>query len=196
MKRTIAAIAAMLCLLPPTAHAVFMDCLSNDGFEGETTGAPANWVVNVRLQNCARKTALPAPNPSLGVLRWNATLASGAQTWANNCNWSHSNAPGVGENLYAGATSSGFPANVERDSVTNTSGFGWADEFPNYNYAANTCAGGQCGHYTQVVWRTTTQVGCAWKQCTTGSPFQPPFTNWTLVVCQYSPAGNNGQRPY
>jgi hypothetical protein len=186
----------LLCLLLPLpAQAVFMDCLYNDGFEGELTGAPANWVVNLKGHNCARKTVIPAASPSLGVLRWSASLASGAQTWANNCNWSHSNAPGVGENLYAGAVSSGFPANVERDAITNAGGFGWADEFPNYNYAANTCSS-DCGHYTQMVWRTTTQVGCALKQCTTGSPFGPPFTNWTIVVCQYSPAGNNGSRPY
>jgi len=189
---------ALLSLLPLPAQAVFMDCLYNDGFDGELTGAPANWVVNLKGQNCARKTVVPAASPSLGVLKWSATLASGAQAWANNCNWNHSNAPGVGENLYAGAVSSGFPSNVERDAITNANGFGWADEFPHYNYAANSCASGQqCGHYTQMVWRSSTQVGCALKQCTTGTPFGAQFPNWTIVVCQYSPPGNvNGTRPY
>jgi len=69
------------------------------------------------------------------------------------------------------------------------SAFGWADEFPNYNYAANTCASGQqCGHYTQMVWRTSTQVGCASVTCSNGK---------VLVVCNYSPAGNTmGQKAY
>ena len=189
----------LLCLLPLPAHAVFMDCLMNDGFDNEYAGAPANWVINVKLQNCARKTVIPAASPSLGILRWSTTLASGAQTWANTCTYAHSQAPNVGENIYAGAVSSGFPANVERDSVTSANQGGWADEFPFYNYAANTCASGeQCGHYTQMVWRATTQVGCALKQCTTNSPFIGfPNPNWTIVVCQYSPQGNiNGARPY
>lgn len=186
---------ALLSLLPLPAQAVFMDCLFNDGVESELTGVPANWVVTLKGHNCARKTVVPAANPALGILRWSTTLANGSQAWANTCNWNHSNVPGVGENLYAGAVSSGFPTNVERDAITNASGFGWADEFPSYNYAANTCSG-TCGHYTQMVWRTTTQVGCALKQCTTGSPFGAQFPNWTIVVCQYSPPGNNGSRPY
>lgn len=186
----------LLCLLPLPAQAVFMDCLMNDGFEN--LGAPANWVVNVRLQNCARKTVIPAASPALGILSWSTTLASGAQTWANNCMFAHSGAPGVGENIYAGAVSNGFPTNVEHDSITNANLQGWADEFPSYNYAANTCASGQqCGHYTQMVWRSTTQVGCALKQCTINTPFGAQFPNWTVVVCQYSPQGNiNGNRPY
>ncbi|MDC8012006.1 CAP domain-containing protein [Tahibacter soli] len=193
MKRSIL---ALLCLLPAPAQAVFMDCLFNDGLE--LAGAPANWAVNLRLQNCARKTVVPAASPSLGILTWSASLASGAQTWANTCTWGHSGAAGLGENLYGGAVSSGFPTNVEHDAITNPNNFGWADEFPFYNYAANTCASGQqCGHYTQMVWRATTQVGCALKQCTTGSPFGAQFPNWTVVVCRYSPQGNfTGQRPY
>ena len=188
----------LLGLLPLPAQAVFMDCLFNDGYDGELIGVPANWRTNVMLQNCARKTVVPAASPRLGVLKWSATLAAGSQTWANNCNWSHSNAPGVGENLHAGAVSSGFPANVERDAITTADNKGWADEFAFYNYAANTCASGeQCGHYTQLVWRASTQVGCALKQCTAGSPFGASLPNWTIVVCQYSPAGNvNGARPY
>lgn len=35
----------------------------------------------------------------------------------------------------------------------------WAAESTDYDYASNTCSG-VCGHYTQVVWAATTQVGC------------------------------------
>jgi hypothetical protein len=48
-----------------------------------------------------------------------------------------------------------------------------------------------------MVWRSTSQVGCGIRNCSTGSPFGASFPNWTLVVCNYTPPGNyNGQRPY
>ncbi|KAL0412674.1 UNVERIFIED_CONTAM: Pathogenesis-related protein 1A [Sesamum radiatum] len=38
----------------------------------------------------------------------------------------------------------------------------WLDEKKFYNVGSNTCVEGEmCGHYTQVVWRDTTHVGCA-----------------------------------
>ena len=43
------------------------------------------------------------------------------------------------------------------------------------------------GHYTQMVWRDTTQIGCAVVTCASGS----------IVVCRYSPPGNYlGEYPY
>ena len=38
----------------------------------------------------------------------------------------------------------------------------WVNEEADYHYASNTCDAGQmCGHYTQIVWATTTKLGCA-----------------------------------
>ncbi len=173
------------------ARAVFLDCIFNDGAEGEAATVPANWRPLLTIHNCARKTAIPAATPRLGVLRWNPTIAASAQTYANNCQYAHNASTPYGENLYAGAVSSGFPANVEAAAAND-----WAAEISSYNYAANSCSG-VCGHYTQMVWRSTAEIGCGIRQCTANSPFPAPFTNWTLVVCNYSPAGNvGGQRPY
>jgi hypothetical protein len=73
----------------------------------------------------------------------------------------------------------------------------WASEAADYDYASNSCAPGKaCGHYTQIVWRDSTLLGCAYARCTTNSPFDGVPT-WDFWVCDYSPPGNwVGQRPY
>ena len=72
----------------------------------------------------------------------------------------------------------------------------WASEQANYAYPANTCDGvpytsatfscstcPECGHYTQIVWRTTITVGCGVASGCSGSFPQ-------VWVCDYLPAGN------
>jgi hypothetical protein len=182
----------LLLLLPLSAHAAFLDCLFFDGYENagttDTTALDA-----LQVHNCARKTVTPAASTPIPQMTWNTTVASTAQTWANGCTWAHGGQNGYGQNLYAGA---GFTPTLA-DAALN-----WAGEQPYYAYASNTCntanppnTAGTCGHYTQVVWSTTTQLGCGLKFCTTGSPLAG-FPNWYFVVCDYNPAGNNGSRPY
>ncbi len=95
-----------------------------------------------------------------------------------------------GENMYWAWSSPNLPNRSPAAAVQ-----AWANEQPFYDYATNSCIGGECGHYTQLVWSTTTQVGCGqaiWTQNGKNNVF------W---VCNYAPAGNitfNGQklRPY
>jgi hypothetical protein len=48
-----------------------------------------------------------------------------------------------------------------------------------------------CGHYTQVVWRTTRELGCSYSSCKRDG-FLVEY--W---VCNYSPPGNvRGREPY
>ncbi len=138
----------------------------------------------------------------LNPLRWSDSLAAYAQEWAdqlantNNCKMRHRPSNGGrfnqkhGENLWWASPrvwSDGLKEvqNITIDRVVKD----WADEKPFYNYNANTCkAGEQCGHYTQIVWRETTEVGCAYQQCRDKSQ---------LWVCNYNPPGNYiGERPY
>ena len=119
----------------------------------------------------------------VGPVTWSQTLATYAQNYANqragNCRpLVHSNGP-YGENLAWGSP-----------DLTGTAAVNmWVAEKADYNYATNTCASGKvCGHYTQVVWRNSIQIGCAKVQCTTGGAF---------IICSYDPPGNYvGQRPY
>ena len=69
----------------------------------------------------------------------------------------------------------------------------WGSETQYYDYGSNTCqAGQQCGHYTQVIWRSTQQVGCGSAVCNRGDGWEAEI--W---VCQCLPPGNyQGQRPY
>ncbi|KAL4615127.1 hypothetical protein ACB092_07G102300 [Castanea dentata] len=109
------------------------------------------------------------------------TVATYAQNYANsrigNCNLEHSNGS-YGENLAKGS-----------GSFTGTAAVNlWVAEKNYYDYNSNTCVGGQCLHYTQVVWRNSFRLGCARVQCNNG---------WWFVTCNYDPPGNYvGQRPY
>jgi hypothetical protein len=55
----------------------------------------------------------------------------------------------------------------------------WYSEINSYDFDAPSWNGG-VGHFTQVVWRNSKQVGCAVASC----------SGQDLWVCQYSPPGN------
>jgi pathogenesis-related protein 1 len=137
-----------------------------------------------------RANARPTPQPPLEPLTWSPDAAAMAQAWASQCRWQHNpNLGDYGENLAAAAPPGSRTARqVVRD---------WASEAAHYDYATNGCASGQvCGHYTQLVWRSTRQVGCATVVCDRNSPF-PSASRWQIWVCNYWPPGNyEGQRPY
>ncbi|KAH8647614.1 CAP domain-containing protein [Tricladium varicosporioides] len=100
-------------------------------------------------------------------LVWNDSIAAYAQNWANACNFKHSGGP-TGENLAAGASTPLVTSDM------------WGQERTTYNWAAPTYS-----HFTAMVWKATTSVGCARKQCN-GANGTPGF----MVVCEYYPAGN------
>uniref|UniRef100_J3MIB7 SCP domain-containing protein n=1 Tax=Oryza brachyantha TaxID=4533 RepID=J3MIB7_ORYBR len=119
------------------------------------------------------------------ALSWDDNLAAYAQSWANqragDCSLVHSdrNNYQYGENLAAGQT-------LTAAEAVNM----WVAEKSSYDYASNSCVGGKmCGHYTQVVWRDTTAVGCAGVVC--------GGNRGVFFTCNYYPAGNvQNQRPY
>jgi uncharacterized protein YkwD len=137
------------------------------------------------------QTADPLP-----PLAWSERLAGIASAWAamckdqlaptglldHNTNRSMGQPYYVGENIF-GATGTPDFGTVER--AVNQ----WAAEGQNYDYATNAC-NGTCGHYTQIVWRATREIGCAIQDC-------PGLMYRASVVCNYGPGGNQGtERPY
>lgn len=129
----------------------------------------------VLLHNAVRLRVGTAP------LKWSEQLASVAQEWANglmqNGQFVHSHNPKYGENLYEISGAPGTPAGVVK---------AWAEEVSDYDYGSNTCRG-VCGHYTQVIWNDTKEVGCAVAR---GGGRE-------VWVCEYAPPGNwVGRKPY
>jgi hypothetical protein len=146
-------------------------------------------------------------------LRWSGGLAAFAQEWAqhlaDNDRFEHRpadhrangypNRPG--ENLYYAQGSSGITgSNVEhaQDAVN-----AWIAEKQYYHYDRDTdgtgswnlppgCSapsGKYCGHFTQVIWKNTTEVGCGIAKNAANTK--------VYVVCNYYSSGNvYGQRPY
>jgi len=121
-------------------------------------------------------------------MTWDADLAASAQAWADGGQWKHSansdrviNGVQAGENLAWGSPSqSGEQATRNWYSeIQFTDPYGTADSFQD-----TTVPGEAIGHYTQVVWTTSTKLGCG-KGAITGQAGD----YW---VCQYSPSGNYG----
>jgi pathogenesis-related protein 1 len=148
--------------------------------------------------------------PAIAPLSWSPTLAAYAQEWADSqalsaCeNSQHRSGQDLskknyGENLAIfGSGGAGAKASTAEQALA-----GWAAEVSCWTYGAiettekcdQTCYTNMhsdgCGHFTQVVWRKTTEVGCGVATCKSGN------LNYDVWICNYSPAGNIvGQAPY
>lgn len=121
-------------------------------------------------------------------LSWSDTLASHAQEWAKKLakdkSLNHSPQKKEGESLWEGPSGSSFTQMVESWG-NEKQHFVTGKKFPD---VSNTDNWSDVGHYTQIVWRNTTQVGCAIADKGDGN---------TILVCRYSPSGNfDGEKPY
>ena len=132
---------------------------------------------------------------------WSNSLATDAENWARYLarlglrpitNTSPGDIPphsefstngGQGENLSWGTKGAFTPIILAQ---------GWANERANYTPGtpiSSSLSGpnGVYGHYTQMVWSSTTQIGCGMFS----------DANQDYLVCRYLPAGNYiGQAPY
>ncbi|EKV09809.1 SCP-like extracellular protein, putative [Penicillium digitatum Pd1] len=91
-------------------------------------------------------------NHDANPLKWNDTLAEYSREWAEACIWKHSKGS-YGENLAYGYQ------NVSAAVIA------WGDEGEIYNFGKPTGFTEETGHFTQLVWKSTTQVGCAAVNC-------------------------------
>ncbi|KAF8098342.1 hypothetical protein N665_0268s0011 [Sinapis alba] len=179
----------------PSSCLLFLFLLFSDHHSAAGTSIPVMTNAAARMLNRARKAKqarefLNAHNiarASSGVppLGWEKGLARFADKWAkqrkSDCSMQHSGGP-YGENI--------FWYREKKTWWSERVVMKWFEERFNYDSKTNTCASGKmCGHYTQIVWRDTTGVGCARVKCDEGRGF--------LVVCEYNPSGNyEGESPF
>lgn len=146
--------------------------------------------------NTFRNTALSKHNTYRRVHRspamtLNNSVNSTAQAWADHlaatATFVHSTSAqrkGAGENIYAYYTTG---TSVTADSMANKAIDAWYNEVKLYNYA-NPGFSAATGHFTQVVWKDSIQLGCGLSKGT--KTFSGTKYNAYYVVCQYNPAGN------
>jgi len=137
----------------------------------------------VTLHNKARADV------GVGPLVWSKRLAVYAQSWADHlastsCRMEHRPRSGkwkqvYGENLLIGTVGYHGVADALR---------AWEREKSLYHgEAINASNWYPSGHYTQMVWKGTSHIGCAKAECRGN----------VIVVCNYDPPGNVlGQKPY
>lgn len=120
----------------------------------------------------------------VSALKWSSEMEELAKDWAYklsrtyNCRMIHRSS-NYGENIFW----SNYP--VTAKYVVDY----WAEERFNYDYSSASCKVGKvCGHYTQIVWKDTREVGCGRALCQRGEE---------IWVCNYNPEGNiKGKKPY
>ena len=149
------------------------------------TDLTANFEMRVLAAHNRERLAL-----GVGPLRWDPALAIDARRWANHLSASgrFEHAPEdprepAGENLWAG-TRGYYALEAMVDGWVREKRFFRPGTFPNNSTTGRIA---DVGHYTQLVWRDTHQVGCAMAR----------GTREDVLVCRYSDAGNYfGERPF
>ncbi len=181
------------CLLSLAAGLSLAGCATGVGgpyvgsSEAPSSFAPRSNMSNLpvrllALHNFERERAGVPP------LIWDPQLAAAAASYgpalASLPQLAHSprqSRPGQGENLWMGTAGAYSP-----EAMVGS----WAEErrlfrpgiFPN---VATNGQWQDVAHYTQMIWRTTTRVGCALHRT----------SRWDYLICRYSPAGNVDRQP-
>lgn len=145
----------------------------------------------------------PMPSSPLPDLVWNKKLAKVAQAYADACVYEHNvdrqsqYVAAGGENIYIGeniaynATTAALSSlEVYAAAQTNL----WWDEHELWHYQAyqsGTING--AGHFTQMIWANTIEVGCGIASC----PNMNLGFNTVFGVCNYGLGGNyTNKKPY
>uniref|UniRef100_A0A8C6Z3I4 Cysteine rich secretory protein LCCL domain containing 1 n=1 Tax=Nothoprocta perdicaria TaxID=30464 RepID=A0A8C6Z3I4_NOTPE len=151
------------------------------------------------LHNKLRGQVYP-PASNMEYMVWDTELERSAESWAETCLWEHGPAsllPSIGQNL---------GAHWGRYRPPTFHVQAWYDEVRDFTYphphecnpyCPYKCSGPVCTHYTQVVWATSSRIGCAINLCHNMNIWGQIWPKAVYLVCNYSPKGNWwGHAPY
>jgi uncharacterized protein YkwD len=164
--------------------------MSNNSVFGETSIDLAKLRSAAVSKHNAYRATHKSPNLTISD-----SLNTSAQAWAETIvstgQFEHStNRKNVGENIYASYTTE---STIDPTTLGNGASEDWYSEIKDYKYESPGFSS-DTGHFTQVVWKGSTQLGCGAAQGT--ETIQGTKYNAFYVVCQYAPAGNvQGQFP-
>ncbi|KAK2600785.1 hypothetical protein N8I77_010293 [Diaporthe amygdali] len=136
-------------------------------------------------------------NNSAPAMTWGSSYAGYAATVAKSCKFAHDLTPGgggYGQNIamYASTDASSLTEEtVMAQAITDMWYNGELNLYPSsaYGQANPDFTNFEAwGHYSQIVWVGSQQVGCAAQYCAPGT-MNPTMGAW-YSVCNYYPAGN------
>ncbi len=164
--------------------------VSPPGAGGAGDRVPAHWAEMLAAHNEKRKLHCVAP------LTWSAKLAADAQAYALRCELGvHGSS---GENLATAVMVSNgvakLPAKTHRQVFQDS----WYSEIKDYEFnIPRYNQPGINGHFTQILWKDSTQLGCGIATCkmtvnmtSSEGRTQKETHDGTQWVCRYAPAGN------
>ncbi|KAI5240763.1 hypothetical protein E4T43_05846 [Aureobasidium subglaciale] len=129
-------------------------------------------------------------NHSAPALAWDAALASTAAKIAATCVYAHSmnvDGGGYGQNIAAGVEANNVSAVITELFYNGEVGY-----YTNLYGQANPDMSNfeKWGHFSQLVWKGTTKVGCATQYCSGGLANVGQYVSPHFTVCNYGSPGN------
>ncbi|GJN69344.1 SCP-like extracellular protein [Purpureocillium lilacinum] len=137
-------------------------------------------------------------NHSAGDLTWDSTLAQYAENTAKTCVFEHDmnqGSGGYGQNLASWGTSGALTDDSRIKAAAGGVSNQWYNsemlnwQFYGLDNPPSSSSLYDWGHFTQVVWKDVTKVGCATVKCASGTVLS--MNSW-YTVCNYNPPGNYG----
>ena len=145
---------------------------------------PTNYTMNVQEVLAAHNVQ----RSEVGVppLTWSDELAAKAQRWATELAKKNMGNEFVLEHGSTGENIAGGFITGDSPETRVLKGWGSSEQV-NFDRNTRKCKPNTiCGHYTQIIWRNTTQVGCAIAVNPNGK---------YILVCNYNPPGNMNNQP-
>lgn len=132
-------------------------------------------------------------NHSVSAVKWDSALAASAQKLADSCDYHHDTkigGGGYGQNIAMGAESDFDLSAGEAASraITRQWYNNEFDLYPSYGSEPSMSNFEGWGHLSQMVWESTTEIGCAIALCGKGK--LAGGMEGYFAVCNYSPPGN------